>query len=144
VTEYPTFRAVITIQRKVTVILIKTLLPILLLVLVVYVTLHFPITLAQQRLLIPTSSLLAGAILLTGINSQLPEATYTTAIEYGFYVFFGLCLFCVIVTLIGERLQNAKREKTLKRFNIISRLIYLCVLAVTIGVYLFLFSQRIA
>ncbi len=142
VTEYPSFQVIVTIQRKTLVYLVKALLPLGLLVLVVYITLHFPITLTKERLTIATSSLLASAVLLTGINSQLSEATYTTAAEYGFYVFFGLCLLCVLVTLIGERFHNAKRTKEARRFDILARFGYILIVVVTITIYVLLFGQR--
>jgi hypothetical protein len=99
-TQFSGFNVVIGIKRKTLIFLFKTLLPLLLLVLVVYVTLFFPASLTKERLTIAISAMLASAVLLTAINSQLTDVGYTTAIEYGFYAFFALCLFCVFAGLI--------------------------------------------
>ncbi|MBV8215520.1 MAG: hypothetical protein JOZ08_20095 [Verrucomicrobia bacterium] len=65
--------------------------------------------------------MLASAVLLTAINTQLTDVGYTTAIEYGFYAFFGLCLFCVIVGLLTERLHTRKNPAVADRFDIATR-----------------------
>ncbi|MBV8642130.1 MAG: ABC transporter substrate-binding protein [Verrucomicrobia bacterium] len=123
-TQFSGFNVTIGIKRKTLVFLIKTLLPLLLLVLVVYVTLFFPPSLTKERLTIAISAMLASAVLLTAINSQLTDVGYTTAIEYGFYAFFALCLFCVIAGLMTERLHTRKNPNLANRFDLASRIIY--------------------
>lgn len=123
---------VIGIKRKTLVFLFKTLLPLLLLVLVVYVTLYFPVSLTKERLTIAISAMLASAVLLTAINTQLTDVGYATAIEYGFYAFFALCLFCVIAGLMAERLHGRKNSALADRFDIASRILYP---AITLAVF---------
>jgi len=123
-TQFSGFNVVVGIKRKTTIFLIKTLLPLLLLVLVVYVTLFFPPSLTKERLTIAISAMLASAVLLTAINSQLTDVGYTTAIEYGFYAFFALCLFCVIVGLLTERLHTRKNPELANQFDLATRIIY--------------------
>jgi branched-chain amino acid transport system substrate-binding protein len=131
-TQFSGYNVVIGIKRKTLVFLFKTLLPLLLLVLVVYVTLYFPISLIKERLTIAISAMLASAVLLTAINTQLTDVGYTTAIEYGFYAFFGLCLFCVIVGLLTERLHSRKNPTLADRFDIATRILYPLI---TLGVF---------
>jgi branched-chain amino acid transport system substrate-binding protein len=138
--EYSGFNAVAVLQRRTTIFLIKILLPLVMLVLVVYVTLFFPVSLTKERLTIAISGLLASAVLLTGINSQLSEASYTTAIEYGFYVFFGLCLFCIITGLSLERMRAAHWNVTVHRLEILSRVLYMAVVLFTMAVYVVLYG----
>ena len=124
-TQFSGFNVVIGIKRKTLVFLVKTLLPLLLLVLAVYVTLFFPVSLIKERLTIAISAMLASAILLGVINSQLTDVGYTTAIEYGFYSFFALCLFCLIAGLMTERLHSRKKNPALAdRFDLAARIIY--------------------
>ena len=53
---------------------------------------------------------LSGAVLLSAINSQLGgNIGYTIALEYAFYVFFGLCLLCILAVLGAERLRAVDR-----------------------------------
>ena len=124
-TQFSGFNVIIDIKRKTLVFLIKTLLPLLLLVLAVYVTLYFPVSLTKERLTIAISAMLASAVLLGAINSQLTDVGYTTAIEYGFYAFFGLCLFCLYAGLMTERLHSRKKNPALAdRFDLAARIIY--------------------
>ncbi|MBV8970452.1 MAG: ABC transporter substrate-binding protein [Verrucomicrobia bacterium] len=131
-TQFSGYNVVIGIKRKTLVFLFKTLLPLLLLVLVVYVTLYFPMSLTKERLMIAISAMLASAVLLTAINTQLVDVGYTTAIEYGFYAFFTLCLFCVIAGLMTERLHTRKNPALADRFDIAARIIYP---VITLGVF---------
>ena len=55
-TQFSGFNVIIGIKRKTLVFLIKTLLPLLLLVLAVYVTLYFPVSLTKERLTIAISA----------------------------------------------------------------------------------------
>jgi branched-chain amino acid transport system substrate-binding protein len=123
-TQFSGFNTVIGIKRKTTVYLFKNLLPLLLLVLVVYVTLYFPSSLLKERLTIAISAMLASAVLLTAINSQLTDVGYTTAIEYGFYGFFGLCIYCVLAALTTERLHHKKNSQLAERFDLAARIVY--------------------
>lgn len=123
-TQFSGFNTVIGIKRKTFVFLIKNLLPLLLLVLVVYVTLYFPVSLTKERLTIAISAMLASAVLLMALNNQLTDVGYTTAIEYGFYGFFGLCIYCVIAGLLTEKFHQKKMSHIAYRFDIAVRVTY--------------------
>ena len=86
---------------------------------------------------------MAGAVLLAGINTQLPEASYTTAIEYGFYVFFGLCLFCMVVSLVVERLHHFNVDKIPYRVELLARATYVLVVVFMLVVYGVKFGDRL-
>jgi branched-chain amino acid transport system substrate-binding protein len=139
-TEFSGFNAVVLIQRRTTIFLIKIMLPLALLVLVLFVTLFFPVSLTKERLTIAVSGLLASAVLLTGLNAQMPEASYTTAIEYGFYVFFGLCLFCITVGLALERLRGHKWNRIADRLEVVSKIVYTVVVLGTVGAYIVVYG----
>jgi branched-chain amino acid transport system substrate-binding protein len=136
-TQYSGFNVVIGVKRKTLVFLFKTLLPLLLLVLVVYVTLYFPVSLTKERLTIAISAMLASAVLLSAINSLLTDVGYTTAIEYGFYAFFGLCLYCVIAGLITEQLHSRKNTSMAKRFDTAARIVYPAITLAVFAYYYF-------
>lgn len=123
-TQFSGFNTLVGIKRKTFVFLIKNLLPLLLLVVVVYVTLFFPVSLTKERLTIAISAMLASAVLLMALNNQLTDVGYTTAIEYGFYAFFGLCIYCVIAGLMMERFHQRKRADVANRFDLAVRITY--------------------
>lgn len=142
--DYPGLSATITLQRRFNIFLVKTLLPLGLLVLVLYSTLHFSKNLAKERLTVAISALLSSAVLLTSINAQLADAGYTVAIEYGFYIFFGLCLFCILVGLGIERISELNKNKIhAVRLNYFARGFYIVVVLGTILTYVILYGDRL-
>jgi branched-chain amino acid transport system substrate-binding protein len=141
--DYPGLSTTITVQRRFTIFLIKTLLPLALLVLVLYSTLYFSENLVKERLTVAISALLSSAVLLTAINAQLADTGYTVAIEYGFYIFFGLCLFCIFIGIMMERLRRAGRTKTFEQLNCFARIFYAIVVFGTIATYATLFGSRL-
>ena len=140
--EFSNFTVVATLQRRTSVFLLKTLLPLALLVLLAYISLHFSADKHRDRVAVAVTALLAGAVMLTSISTQLGEIGYTTAIEYGFYVFFGLCLFCLLVALHSERLALKAQHAAVSRLGVWSRVVYVLVVVATIIVYAVQFGQR--
>ena len=67
-TLYSAVNVSAVVQRRTSTFLLKSLLPLVLLILVVYVTLFFPASLLSQRLSVAISALLAGAVLLNAIK----------------------------------------------------------------------------
>ncbi len=44
------------------------------------------------------------------INTQLGSVGYTIAIEYAFFVFFGLTTFVIVAALTSQHLRHVKRD----------------------------------
>ncbi len=61
---------------------------------------------------------LSGAVLLASVNSQLGTVGYTMAVEYVFYIFFALCLFCILSVLLAERFRAAHHAQRAPRTDI--------------------------
>ena len=101
--ELSGFAMQIEVQRGIGTTLIKTLLPIGLMTLIMFATLYFPPGLAPAKVTVAITAGLSGAVLLSSINSQLGNVGYVIAVEYGFYVFFALCLVCILTVLVGEK-----------------------------------------
>ena len=81
-------------------------------------------------------------MLLNSINSQLVDAGYTTAIEYGFYVFFSLCLFATVAALLVERLRTDHAAWS-HRISLVSRVAYALAVVATITVYAVQYGSRL-
>src|SRR3954447_15465216 len=105
-TEYAGFNAVVMLRRNYGIYILKTLLPLFLLVLVVFATLFFPETLFRERITIPVTAILTSAVLLVSVNNQIGDVGYTVAIETVFYVFFGLCLMSMVAGFAHEQLRQ--------------------------------------
>ena len=108
--ELSGFAMQIEVQRDIGTTLIKTLLPIGLMTLIMFATLYFPPALAAAKVTVAITAGLSGAVLLSSINSQLGNVGYVIAVEYGFYVFFALCLVCIITALVGEKRRLESRS----------------------------------
>ncbi len=141
--DYPGLIANITLQRQFIIFLVKTLLPLGLLVLVLFSTLFFSENMVKERLTVAISALLSSALLLTGINSQLASTGYIFAIEYGFYIFFSLCLFCLLIGLIVESLRGKGHKNAIRLLSISARFLYMGIVLITITIYCLAFSSRL-
>jgi branched-chain amino acid transport system substrate-binding protein len=140
--DYPGLSATIRVKRRSIVFLIKNLLPLILLTLVLMMTLYFPKTLTKERLSVAISALGSGTVLLVGVYNQLPEIGYTSAIEYMFYIFFGLSLFSIWVGIFGNRLLLKNNKRKAIYLDWIARIIYLFVILFTAIGFWIAFGER--
>jgi branched-chain amino acid transport system substrate-binding protein len=141
--EYPGLSIRMTFQRKTLVFLSKNVLPLILLSLLTYCCLFFPYTMFVPRTMAPASALLSGIVLLLSFNNQLPEVGYTVAMEYVFYVYFCLCLFPILVTVIGTKLEKDGHKKAFRYLNIASWIVYPLILIVTVATFAISYSDRL-
>jgi branched-chain amino acid transport system substrate-binding protein len=105
-TEFAAFNATVVLRRDFGIFIVKTLVPLFLLVLVVFATLFFPETLFRERINIPVTAILTSAVLLLTVSNQLGDVGYTVAIEKIFYAFFGLCLMTMMSGYGHEQLRQ--------------------------------------
>jgi branched-chain amino acid transport system substrate-binding protein len=144
-TAYSGLQVTTTLQRKSLSYLTSHLVPLLLLFLLVYASLFLHIRHLGDRLALIVTSLLASAVLLLSLNSELPEIGYTVSLDYIYYVFFGLCLLCIGITLLMEWLQqNGKHAKLVGRCNVFLHIIYLPIVTLTITYYVVIYHGRLA
>ncbi len=108
--ELAGFIAAFDVKRRALSTVVKTLMPLLLMTLIIYTTLFFPPVLIKEKVTVAVTGALSGAVLLTAINSQLGAVGYTIAIEYAFFVFFGLTTFTIVAALTAQHLRHTKRE----------------------------------
>ncbi len=142
-TDYPGFSVRMILQRKTLVFLTKNLLPLLLLMMVSYCVLYFPYSMFVPRIMGPASALLSGIVLLLSFNNQLPEVSYTVAIEYVFYTYFLLCLLPIVVTGIGIRLEKAEKKRALWYLDTSARILFPAIVLTLIATYGVIYSSRL-
>jgi branched-chain amino acid transport system substrate-binding protein len=141
--EYPGLSIRMTFQRKTLVFLSKNGLPLIVLSGLAYCCLFFPYTMFVPRTMAPASALLSGIVLLLSFNNQLPEVGYTVAMEYVFYVYFCLCLFPIVVTVIGTKLDKDGHKKAFKYLNIASWIVYPLIVLVTFATFVINYGDRL-
>lgn len=129
--ELSGFKMEIEVQRNIGTTLIKTLLPVGLMTLILFATLYFPPALAGAKVGVAITAGLSGAVLLSSINAQLGNVGYVIAVEYGFYVFFTLCLVSIVTVVVSERQRIAERPTVM--VDRIGRILFLSGFAGTIA-----------
>jgi branched-chain amino acid transport system substrate-binding protein len=122
----------VEMARRVLATLIKTLLPLALMALIMLASLYFPQALVKEKITVAITAALSGAVLLSSINSQLGNVGYVIAIEYGFYMYFALCLLCIVAVLLAERLRVAGRQGLAVTVDRSARYVFMLGLAATI------------
>ncbi|MFZ1415337.1 MAG: hypothetical protein WAS73_12275 [Defluviicoccus sp.] len=127
--ELSGYRVEIEIQRKLLATLAKTLLPLFIMTLIMLAALHFPHNLVKEKITVAVTGALSGAVLLSSVNSQLGAVGYTMAVEYVFYVFFGLCLMSILSVLVAERLRVGHRNAAASRTEFVTRALFLLTVA---------------
>jgi hypothetical protein len=85
--ELSGFLVTVELHRRTLVTLAKTLMPLLLVTLIMYALLYFPVQMGSAKVSIAITGALSGAVLMTAINTQLGgNIGYTIALEYVFYI----------------------------------------------------------
>jgi hypothetical protein len=123
--ELSGFVVTFELQRRVTAALVKMLLPMILMTVIMYTTLHFPHALTKEKVTVEVTAVLSGAVLLSAVNNQLGGVGYTITAEYGFYAFFVLGLLCVFYVTVFETLRLSGREVSAYRVERGTRAIFL-------------------
>jgi ABC-type branched-subunit amino acid transport system substrate-binding protein len=108
--ELAGFVAEFRVKRLALSTVVKSLMPLLLMTLIIYTTLHFPPVLIKEKVTVAVTGALSGAVLLVAINTQLGSVGYTIAIEYAFFVFFGLTTFSIVAALAAHHLRHIKHD----------------------------------
>ena len=130
--ELSGFKFVVEVRRRIGTTLIKTVLPIGLMTLIMFATFYFPPALAGAKVTVAITAGLSGAVLLSSINAQLGNVGYVIAVEYGFYVFFALCLLCIVTVLLVEKLRLAERADDALKVERAGRYVFVAGFAATI------------
>jgi branched-chain amino acid transport system substrate-binding protein len=139
--DFSGLSATITMKRRSLIFLVKNLLPLILLSLVPMMTLYFPKRLAKEGPPIAVSALISGTVLLVGMYKQLPEIGYTTAIEYVFYIFFGLSVFSILVGIVSDHLLLRGETLVAKRLDWSARITYVLAIVVTVVIFWIVFGD---
>jgi len=123
--ESSQFNANLTISRDILSFVLKTLLPVIFLIVLGYVA--FFISAFSSKLGIGTNLILATSLFHLTLVSGLPEISYLVLIEYFFYLVYFLAIFIIIIAVLShlhEDDENEKGKKIVHRLNITGRIIY--------------------
>jgi branched-chain amino acid transport system substrate-binding protein len=141
-TEFAGFNAAVVLQRDFVIFIVKTLMPLFLLVMVVFATLFFPETLMRERITLPITAILTSAVLLLAVNNQLGDIGYTVAIEVVFYVFFGLCLMAMVSGYGHEQLRQRGMGRLAAILDRSAQVLYAATVCATIALFYWRYGLR--
>lgn len=130
--ELSGFVVTVELSRKAIATVVKSLLPLALMTIIMLASLYFPHGLVKEKVTVAITAALSGAVLLTAINSQLGSVGYTLAVEYAFYIFFGLSVLCIVSVLIAERLRTANNTPAAIRVEHFARISFIVAVAATV------------
>jgi ABC-type branched-subunit amino acid transport system substrate-binding protein len=139
--ELSGFTVTIELRRRVVATLVKTLLPLILMAMVMYATLHFPPVLIKEKVTVAVTSALTGAVLLSSINTQLGTVGYVMDVEYVFYIYFVLCLLAIVSALIGERWRSTGHPAAALRVERAGQFVFIVALAGIAGTTAFVLAS---
>jgi branched-chain amino acid transport system substrate-binding protein len=123
--EYSQFTATTMISRHVLSFILKTLLPVVFLVVLGYVA--FFINAFGSKLGIGTNLILATSLFHLKLASELPNINYIVLIEYFFYLVYLLSVFIIIIAIIThlyEEDESEKGKKLISRLNLAGKIVY--------------------
>jgi hypothetical protein len=138
--EFGGFDLAVVVRRDVSAFMAKSLVPLFLLMLVVFATLFFPPSMTSARTGIPVTGILTSAVLLISLSNQLPALGYTVALEYIFYIFFGLCLMAMCSTFMAEILRNKAYHGHAIAVDKIARIGYTTVVLTTVALFVWMYA----
>jgi branched-chain amino acid transport system substrate-binding protein len=118
------FNATIILKRNYGIYIVKSMIPLILLVLVVFASLFMPENAYRDRNIIPVTAILTSAVLLLSVNSQIGDVGYMVAIEYVYFGFFFLCLGSLVVGILFAALVNAGRRPDAWRIARTGQILY--------------------
>ena len=127
--ELSGYAASFDLQRRSLSTVIKSLLPLLLMTCILYASLHFPPTLVEAKIGVAITAVLTGVVLLNSVNTQLGSIGYTVAVEWAFYLFFGLGLLNIVSVIVAEKMRLKKRGPAADRVDFWSRVAFVASIA---------------
>jgi len=136
--EFSQFNAMITISRFVVNNIIKTLLPVIFIVILGYIA--FYLDSFGEQLAIGTNLILATSLFHLQLASNLPNVNYTVLIEYFFYLAYLLAVFIIFIALFTYRHEGSESKKArqfVKRLYLAGRVIYPLALLTFVGVIVY-------
>ena len=139
--ELSGFLSTITVARRTAATLAKTMLPLILMTMIMFASLFFPVALVKEKVTVAITGALSGAVLLTAINNQLGGVGYTIAVEYVFFLFFSLCLLCVVAALSAESMRAAKRGGAAVMTERATKVLFVLAVAATVATMALVFVR---
>ncbi|HEU0050299.1 MAG TPA: hypothetical protein VFQ43_22110, partial [Nitrososphaera sp.] len=152
-TNYSLINVKVDIQRDALQYIVKSLLPLLLTLILAYITFFLPLG-HSERLAVGSTALLTTAFFHLTLADALPQIGYTVAMEYLFYASYIMSALIVLLETLSIRYEkweeDAKKKADKQVFhqrreqlNFLGRIIYPAILLFAIGAGFFVYNGNI-
>lgn len=152
-TNYSLINVRVDVQRASLQYIIKSLLPLLITLVLAYITFFLPLG-HSERLAVGSTALLTTAFFHLTLADSLPEIGYTVAMEYLFYASYVMSALIVLLETLSIRYEkfgeDAKKkaekmyfESQREKLNMIGRLIYPAILLFVLVTGYFVYAGKI-
>jgi branched-chain amino acid transport system substrate-binding protein len=108
-TNYSLINMGVDLRRDALQYIVKSLLPLLITLILAYITFYLPLG-HEERLTIGSTALLGTAFFHLAFATTLPEIGYTVAMEYLFYAAYVMCALIVLLETLSGRYEKAIEE----------------------------------
>lgn len=136
---YSQFVTDVSISRDVSSFLVKNILPLVLLVIVTYLSLWLPMS-DGARVSFAVTGILTGAVMLNSVTNSLADVEYTVAIEWAYYAFIALSGIMLLLTLIGRNYSEQRRLASLRKVTSFARIFFPVYVFATVLAYVVAFG----
>ena len=128
--QYSRFNAVIGIERDTFSFSIKNLLPLLFFIALSYLLLYLPFDAISVEAV--SGTLLAIVFFHLSLLEGLPEGIgYVVALDYAFYVIYGLIIFELLLVVIGNKPEIRNNKEAIGRLILAARIIFPTILLIS-------------
>lgn len=152
-TNYSLIKVNVDIQRDSLQYILKSLLPLLITLILAYITFFLPLG-HEERLAVGSTALLTTAFFHLTLADALPEIGYTVAMEFLFYASYVISALIVLLETLSIRLEKQAEEAKRKaereqinaqrwKWNMTGRVIYPAFLLLALGVEYLVYSGTI-
>jgi len=132
--QYSRFNAVIGIERDTINFSIKNLLPLLFFIALSYLLLYLPFEAISVEAV--SGTLLAIVFFHLSLLEGLPEGIgYVVALDYAFYVIYGLIILELLLVVVGNKPEIHGNEKAIKRLILTARIIFPTILLISAAIF---------
>jgi branched-chain amino acid transport system substrate-binding protein len=137
--QYSLFNVTITIKRHLLNFILKSLMPVIILVVLGYIP--FFISESSQKLEIGTNLILATSLFHLQLSYDLPAIDYMVLLESFFYLLYVLAIFIILLAIFDhiheKQIKEDAKEKgeaLVRRFDMIGRIFYPVILIIFVSV----------
>lgn len=149
-TNFSLINLEVDLQRDSLQYIIKSLLPLLITLLLAYITFFLPLG-HEERLTVGSTALLTTAFFHLTLASSLPEIGYTVAMEYLFYAAYIMSTLIVLLETLSSRLEKrieetkkktekAELQTRRRKLDLFGRIAYPAILIAALAVGFFIYN----